>query len=215
MTPLSLSHGLGLTDLYDREGLVRLDAAFVDWLKEGHVDLHARLLAARTAPDALADKDESNLLIEIARPLEDFVGVLFGVAGEASALRARHNRLSPLYDCKRLFVQRYVTRAIKAEAAMALDGAAVTAALGRRSTRRRTSRNGSSPSRWRCAIWWAPSSRSRRRRREVEALDPLRRLGAARARGQAAASRRCRCSRRRTSSIPSTWCRSRPRWSTA
>ena len=29
MASPSLSHGLGFTDLYDREGLVRLDAAFV------------------------------------------------------------------------------------------------------------------------------------------------------------------------------------------
>ncbi|WP_421997280.1 FAD-dependent oxidoreductase [Reyranella sp.] len=130
MPPLSLSHGLGLTDLYDREGLVRLDAAFVGWLKDGHVDLHARLMAARAAPGALADKDASNLLIEIARPLEDFVASLFGVAQEAAELRARHSRLAPVFDCKRLFVQRYVTRAIKPEAAADLQGEVVTAAVG-------------------------------------------------------------------------------------
>ena len=129
MTSLALSHGFGFTDLYDRDGLVRLDATFVAWLKEAHVDLHARLLAARATPDALADKDESNLLIELARPLEDFVGQLFGVGAEAAALRARHNRLAPIFDCKRLFVQRYVTRAIKPEQAVALDGVEVTAAL--------------------------------------------------------------------------------------
>ena len=89
--------------------------------------LHARLMAARVAPDALADKDESNLLIELARPLEDFLGALFGVAAEAAELRARHNKLAPVFDCKRLFVQRYVTRAIKADAAAALDGDKVTA----------------------------------------------------------------------------------------
>ena len=124
-----LRHDLSFTDLYDRDGLVRLDAAFVGWLKEIDVDAHARFMAARTAPDALAVKDESNLLIELARPLEDFLGALFGVAEEAAALRARHNALAPLYDCKRLFVQRYVARAIKPDAAMALDGAAVTAEL--------------------------------------------------------------------------------------
>ncbi|MGH8430606.1 MAG: pyridine nucleotide-disulfide oxidoreductase, partial [Solimonas sp.] len=125
----SLGHDLSFTDLYDREGLVRLDAAFVDWLKDVDVEVHARLMAARTEPDALAAKDESNLLIELARPLEDFLGALFGVTGQASALRARHTTLAPLYDCKRLFVQRHVTRAIKPDAAAALDGAAVTAAI--------------------------------------------------------------------------------------
>src|SRR5215813_10946170 len=111
----SLAHGLGFDDLYDREGLARLDAAFVAWLKGVNVDAHARLMAARAEPDKLAVKDESNLLIEVARPLEDFVGALFGVAQEAADLRGRHSRLAPLYDCKRLFVQRYVARSIKVE----------------------------------------------------------------------------------------------------
>ena len=127
MASPSLSHGLGFTDLYDREGLAQLDAAFVGWLKESHVEAHARLMAARAAPDELAAKDESNLLIELARPLEDFVGSLFGIAEPAAALRARHNKLAPIFDCKRLFVQRYVTRTVKPDAALALDGDKATA----------------------------------------------------------------------------------------
>ena len=83
-------------------------------------------MAARAEPDKLPAKDESNLLIEVARPLEDFIGALFGVSDEAAALRGRHSRLAPLYDCKRLFVQRYVARAIKADAAAAFDGEKVT-----------------------------------------------------------------------------------------
>ncbi len=121
-----LSHGFAFNDLYDRDGLGRLDAAFAAWLQSVDAGLHARLMAARATPDELAVKDESNLLIELARPLEDFVGALFGVAAPVAELRGRHSRLAPLYDCKRLFVQRYVTRAIKADAAMALDGESVT-----------------------------------------------------------------------------------------
>jgi NADPH-dependent glutamate synthase beta subunit-like oxidoreductase/NAD(P)H-flavin reductase len=127
MTSPTLSHGLGFNDLYHRDGLVRLDAAFVDWLKQAHVEAHARLMAARAAPDALPVKDESNLLIELARPLEDFVGALFGVAEQAAELRGHHNRLAPIYDCKRLFVQRYVARTIKPDVAATLDGDKVTA----------------------------------------------------------------------------------------
>ena len=124
--------GLSFNDFYDREGLSRLDAAFVAWLKDASIDLHARLMMARATPEALAVKDESNLLIELARPLEDFVGILCGVGEEVAALRGRHSRLAPLYDCKRLFVQRYVTRAIKSDAAAALDGASVTANIALR-----------------------------------------------------------------------------------
>ncbi|MBS0221901.1 MAG: FAD-dependent oxidoreductase [Proteobacteria bacterium] len=122
----SLAHGLSFEDLHERDGLARLDAAFIAWLKDTDVAAHARLMAARTTPDSLPAKEESNLLIDLARPLEDFVGALFGISDEASALRARHVALAPLYDCKRLFVQRYVTRAIKPDVAAALDGAEVT-----------------------------------------------------------------------------------------
>ncbi len=86
---LSLAHGLSFDDLHDREGLARLDAAFVAWLQDADAAAHARLMAARTAPDSLAAKDESNLLIEIARPLEDFIGALFGVAGRAARCARR------------------------------------------------------------------------------------------------------------------------------
>ena len=177
--------------------------------------LHARLMAARAAPDELAAKDESNLLIELARPLEDFIGALFGVAAQAAALRGRHSRLAPLYDCKRLFVQRYVTRAIKPDAALALDGAGVTAdvdAAGADSTMARSlgARLRARPS----ASWSAPSSRSRRRRprsRRWRATPPGR-CTIPRARSAIATGR---CSRCRTSSTSSIWCRSRPRSSTA
>ncbi len=116
MTAPTLSFGLSFNDLYDREGLSRLDAAFAVWLKAANADVHARLMAARTAPESLAAKDESNLLIEAARPLEDFVGELFGISGDVADLRGRDSKFAPLYDCKRLFVQRYVTRAIKPDA---------------------------------------------------------------------------------------------------
>ena len=58
MTAPTLAHGLSFDDLYDREGLCRLDAAFVGWLKDVNVDAHARLMAGRAAPDALAAKDD-------------------------------------------------------------------------------------------------------------------------------------------------------------
>ena len=131
MTALALGHGLSFPDLYDRDGLAGLDAAFVVWLESENAGLHALLMGARAAPEGLAAKDQSNLLIELARPLEDFVGALFGVGRQAAALRAAHVRLAVLYDCKRLFVQRYATRAIKSEAAQAFDGAAVTAGVAR------------------------------------------------------------------------------------
>jgi NADPH-dependent glutamate synthase beta subunit-like oxidoreductase/NAD(P)H-flavin reductase len=116
MTALALGYGLGFPDLYDREGLARLDAAFVAWLERENAGLHTLLMGARAAPGQLAAKDESNLLIDLARPLEVFVADLFGVGKQAAALRASHTKLGALWDCKRLFVQRYAARAIKPDA---------------------------------------------------------------------------------------------------
>ena len=47
MADLALKHGLTFADLYAREGLVRLDAAFVAWLRGADVELHNRLMAGR------------------------------------------------------------------------------------------------------------------------------------------------------------------------
>src|SRR5260221_8065481 len=126
---LQLDFGLGFEDLYHRDGLVRLDAAFVDHLKGGDVALHNRLMAGRTDPDAVADKDESQLIIDLAPHLEDFVAKLFGIGPAVAALRARHDRLAPLYTVKRLFVQRRAAKAHKADEAAGFDRPALTEAL--------------------------------------------------------------------------------------
>ena len=167
-----LSHGLSFNDLYDRDGLgpprCRLRRLAAGRRRRG---LHARLMAARAAPDALAAKDESNLLIELARPLEDFVGALFGVAAQVAELRGRHSRLAPLYDCKRLFVQRYVTRAIKPDAALALDGDSVTAEVELPVTASPTGwRTGSSPSRSKSATCVGAEFKVEAPTPEIEAL---------------------------------------------
>jgi len=120
-----LRHDLAFEDLYRRDGLVRLDAAFVRHLGEVDVELHNRLMAARREPAALDRATESDLLVALAPHLEDFIGALFGIGAELSALQARHDALAPLYAVKRLFVQRRAVKGVPPEAAAALDGAAL------------------------------------------------------------------------------------------
>jgi NADPH-dependent glutamate synthase beta subunit-like oxidoreductase/NAD(P)H-flavin reductase len=122
MTELALKHGLSFADLYERDGLIRLDRAFVGHLAAADAALHDRLLAGRAAPDALDRKGESDLLVELAPHLEDFLGELFGVSAELRALQAAHDRLAPLYSVKRLFVQRRAIKEIKEAEAGALNG---------------------------------------------------------------------------------------------
>src|SRR5215212_10046130 len=122
MTKLALKHGLASPDLYERKGLIRLDRAFVAHLAAGDVKLHDRLMAARATPDSLNRKAESDLLVDLAPEIEDFIGELFGITAEIRALQARHDALAPLYSVKRLFVQRRAVKEIKEADAARLNG---------------------------------------------------------------------------------------------
>ena len=126
---LNLAHGLSFNDLYHRDGLLSLDGAFLQALAAADSALQQQLVAARANPDALAAKQESELLIALAPHVDDFVGGLFGIGKDVQALSARHNELAPLYSCKRLFVQRKALHKYKADAAAAFDGAALNSEL--------------------------------------------------------------------------------------
>jgi hypothetical protein len=101
VTTLNLSFGFSFEDLYAREGLVRLDSTFLAQLNAAAPDLHRRLLAARENPAALAAKQQSDLIVEAAPYVEDFIGELFGIGPELRALQAKHHELAPLYSVKR------------------------------------------------------------------------------------------------------------------
>src|SRR5881396_3003473 len=122
MTALALKHGLSFADLYERDGLVRLDRAFVAHLAAGEVALHDRLMTARAAPDAVDRKAESDLIVDLSPHLEDFIGELFGIGKEVRALQAAHDRLAPLYSVKRLFIQRRAVKEVKEADALQLNG---------------------------------------------------------------------------------------------
>src|SRR5258706_7292599 len=100
---MKLAFDLKFDDLYARAGLLRVDAAFLDFLNEANPDLRVRLLAARANPPA--GKTESELLIALAPHLEDFLAKLFRIEAEAQALAAQHHELGPLYFVQRLFLQ--------------------------------------------------------------------------------------------------------------
>ena len=71
---LKLAHGLAFADLYSVDGAATHRRAVRRRICEAaDAALAARLAAARAAPDALARKDESELLIALAPHLEDFV----------------------------------------------------------------------------------------------------------------------------------------------
>ena len=126
---LSLAFDLRFEDLYRRDGLARLDGCFVEFLKGRNTDLHNRLMAGRAAPEGVADKDYSDLIVELGVELEDFIAALFGIARDVDALRSRHDALAPLYAVKRLFVQRRAAKKYSPEQAATFDGQALGAQL--------------------------------------------------------------------------------------
>ncbi|HKB84489.1 MAG TPA: FAD-dependent oxidoreductase [Burkholderiales bacterium] len=126
---LRLQFDLRFEDLYRRDGLLRVDAAFVDFLGQAQPELRERLESQRESHPRLPPKQESEFLIAVAGHLDDFIARLFGIEDEAVALSARHFELAPLYACKRLFVQRKAVNLYKAEVAAGFDGARLEAEL--------------------------------------------------------------------------------------
>lgn len=118
-----------ISDLYSREGLLKIDNAFINYLRDGNAALCEKLLDARNVPDSLQPKDESALLIEIAPWLEDYIAQLFDIENEVKLLAAKHHELAPLYFCKRQFVQRRAKGKVSAEELAGIDGLALEKAL--------------------------------------------------------------------------------------
>ena len=119
---MSLNFGIRFAQLYARDGLLALDALFLQKLAAAEPTLHEQLTKYRLEPDVLTAKQESTFLIALGPFLEDFIAQLFQIETQAAALSARHSELAPLYWVKRKFVKRSAARMISAADAAAFDG---------------------------------------------------------------------------------------------
>src|SRR5579863_5946918 len=126
---LDLRFGFSFEDLYHRDGLVRLDEKFLGQLRSADAAIFERLTAARSNPDAFSSKQKSELIIDLAPHLEDFIGEFFGISEDVRKLQSRHNALAPLYALKRKFVQKKAISGVTKEQASAINGTAVAAEL--------------------------------------------------------------------------------------
>jgi NADPH-dependent glutamate synthase beta subunit-like oxidoreductase/NAD(P)H-flavin reductase len=122
---LNLAYDLAFADLYTRDGLLRIDQRFLEHLAAAEPSLAERLQEARRAPEALAHKEEAELLIAVGVYLETFLAELFGITREVQALQEQPHEFAPIYVVKRQFVQRKAVKTYKAEDAAAFDGAAL------------------------------------------------------------------------------------------
>src|SRR5690242_5515130 len=131
---LHLRFGLSFEDLYRQEGLARLDQTFLEQLHGSNPSLGQRLVDARTNPGSFQTspqtrKQQSDLIVELAPHVEDFIGELFGISAPLRALQAKHHSLAPIYALKRRFVQKKAISGVTKEQASAINGLAVAAEL--------------------------------------------------------------------------------------
>lgn len=127
MDATSLGLGFCLSDLAERDGLIRLDRGFLAVLEAEAPELRAALLAARAQPGAVAKGDESALLISLGPHLQSFLGKLFDIEAELAAVVAATASLDPVHSCRRLFVQRQAVK--KYADPQGFDGPALRRAL--------------------------------------------------------------------------------------
>ncbi len=126
MTPsLTLAHDLSFPELYARDGLLKIDHLFTKNLKSIDPVLAARLSEARLTPDKLETKTQSELILELAPHVDDFIGGLFGITDYIRKRASDHHDLAPVFTCRRLFVQRTALKKIKQEEALSFDGPAL------------------------------------------------------------------------------------------
>ncbi len=84
---LNPKFGITFEDLYEREGLEKLDKKFTEFVGDQPFDLIGR-----------------------ARVLEDFLAELFGIKKENEILKKSHEDLQKIYVARREFVQRHVAK---------------------------------------------------------------------------------------------------------
>ena len=126
---MNLRYGIAFSQLYERDGLLALDARFLQELGAASPELLEQLQQAREQPEALAPLQESTLLVALGPHVESFIAGLFGIEDALAALETAHHALAPLYVMKRQFVQRAAARHITADEAQSIDGPALRVQL--------------------------------------------------------------------------------------
>lgn len=115
-----LSFGFTFNNLHETPALEKLDGLFLSFLEECSSDLTTRLKNARQSLPA--SQEESALLLDLAPYVEDYISTLFSIEKEVHSLQESTFHLTPLYRCKRLFVQRQAAKIFTKEEAQRFNG---------------------------------------------------------------------------------------------
>ena len=126
---LSLAFGFSFDDLYTDSRLPALDEVFLQRLTQAAPAVAEQVRAARANPSQFTAKQTSQIILDAAPHLEDFLGDLFGIGPELRALQAQHESFAPLFSLKRRFVFKKAVSGVSKEQAEAIDHAAAQAEL--------------------------------------------------------------------------------------
>ncbi|QKX01510.1 glutamate synthase subunit beta [Wolbachia endosymbiont of Cruorifilaria tuberocauda] len=137
---MQLNFNISFSDLYTRNGLIRLDRIFLDYIKSCDGNLFSLLVEARKKAAsflvsfklASANSTElskclglesskqsisnvqmmmdSQLIVDLSYLLDKFIAKLFNIEKEVEELREECNDFALIYKCKRLFVHRYALK---------------------------------------------------------------------------------------------------------
>ncbi|HSH44196.1 MAG TPA: FAD-dependent oxidoreductase, partial [Arenicellales bacterium] len=105
----AISDQLQFSDLQTQSGLESLDAAFLDELERADAGLHQRVMDYRHGP-APANRAVSELLIELAPLLQDFLARRFDIEDALSRQRAAVDDLQPIAVFKEELVKKRAKR---------------------------------------------------------------------------------------------------------
>ncbi len=134
---MQLNFNISFSNLYTRDGLIKLDKIFLDYIKSCNENLFFSLIEARkkiasslmslrliSANSPVSSQcsltletkrqlvstiqmTDSQLIIDLSYLLDEFITKLFNIEKEIEELRKKHDDFNVIYKCKRSFVQRY------------------------------------------------------------------------------------------------------------
>ncbi len=107
---LKSNFALTFQDLYECDGLAKLEQKFNEYLSKKNSEIAEKFFSLKQKKTFFTPRQQSAILIDVARVLEDFIVELFAVEKENDALKKRHQDLQKIYQIRREFVQRVVAK---------------------------------------------------------------------------------------------------------
>ena len=106
LCPVLRLNGFTHAELFHSAGLYHLDQVFLAQLKEKNTALHEKLLLYRTAPEQVSQLETSELLINCATILENFLANFFGIEEAVAISQVKTTTNNPISVFKKYFVLR-------------------------------------------------------------------------------------------------------------